>query len=189
MAVSHLIRLGYERVGTITGTMTNYSAVDRLEGYKQAHRDLGREIKSGFIYHGDYKKDRRDWQQDATSNLVYYGEYIEMSGYEGMKQLLKQNVDAVFAASDSIAIGAMKAIHEAGLRIPDDVAIVGFDDLPFATQVSPSLTTIRQTIRQTGQIAVDTLMALVENKEMPPRRVSLPTELVIRSSCGAMQAK
>jgi LacI family transcriptional regulator len=165
-AVSHLLRLGYQRVGTITGTMNNYSAIDRLEGYKNAHRDLRQEIKPEFIH---------------------IGTYMEESGYAGMKQLLKQEVDAVFAASDSIAIGAMKAIHEVGLRIPEDVAIVGFDDLSFAAKANPPLTTIRQTIRQIGQLAVDTLMALVENKEMPPRRVSLPTELVIRGSCGAMR--
>ena len=186
-ATAHLIRLGHHRVGTITGSMNNYSAVDRLAGYKEAHRHWRRPINPDLIYHGEFKTVRRDWRREMKSEIIHYVEYVEMSGYAGMKQLLTQNVDAVFAASDSIAMGAMQAIHEAGLRIPDDIAIVGFDDLPFTANSNPPLTTIRQSIRRTGHMAVDLLLELVENKEMPPRRVSLPTELIIRSSCGAMK--
>ena len=160
-AVSHLMRLGYQRIGTLTGTMTNYSAIDRLQGYKDAHRTRGKEVNPNFIYLGDFN---------------------ETSGYDGTKQLLRHKVDAIFAASDAIAVGALRAIKDAGLRIPEDVAVIGFDDLPFASTTNPPLTTVRQSIRQTGNMAVDILLDIVTNKDTQPHRISLPTELVIRSS-------
>ena len=164
-AVNHLFRQGYRRIGTITGTLSNYSAIDRLEGYRKAHAA---------------------WGHDVDESLIYEGAFVEMRGYEGMKSLIEKKVDAVFAASDMIANGALIALSEAGLRVPEDIAIVGFDDLPLAINTNPPLTTIRQTIRQTGKHAVETLLDLVGDESMPPRRTYLPTELVIRSSCGAL---
>ena len=160
-AVSHLMRLGHQRIGTLTGTMTNYSAIDRLHGYKDAHRARGREL---------------------SENLIYRGAFTQISGYEGAKYLIKQGVDAIFAASDAIAVGALQAIHEANLQVPGDIELIGFDDLPFATSTNPPLTTVRQSIRQAGNMAVEILLDIVTNKDVLPHRVSLPTELVIRSS-------
>lgn len=167
-ATMHLIRQGYQRVSTITGVMNNYSAIDRLNGYKDAHKARGREIDESLIYYG-------------TSN--YYGTFNKGDGYDGAKALIQEGSDAIFAASDAIALGAMEAIQEAGLLIPEDIALVGFDDLPFAK--TSNLTTIRQPIRQTGQLAVELLQEIVSNKENThPRRIVLPTELVIRSTSG-----
>ena len=104
-----------------------------------------------------------------------------------MKQLLTVKPDAVFAASDAMAIGAIRAVEEAGLRVPQDVAFVGFDDLPVASRSEIKLTTIRQPIIQFGATAVETLIDLIENGIKPTRRIIMDTELVIRESCGAKQ--
>jgi LacI family transcriptional regulator len=104
-----------------------------------------------------------------------------------MQRLLAAKPDAVFAASDLMAIGAMRAVREANLKIPDDVAFVGFDDHPRASLPDTSLTTIRQPISQFGFNAVQILIDLIENGLKPARRVIMDTELVIRESCGAFR--
>jgi DNA-binding LacI/PurR family transcriptional regulator len=141
-AVNHLIKLGYKRIGTITGPLNGTPGIDRKEGYLKAIREHG-------------------WKVDE--NLISEGSFTEESGYQAMKQLLPYKPEAIFAASDSMAISAMRAAHEAGLRIPTDIAFVGFDDLPVASFSDVQLTTIRQPIIQFGVKAVDTLIDLIEN--------------------------
>jgi DNA-binding LacI/PurR family transcriptional regulator len=101
-----------------------------------------------------------------------------------MQQLLLQKPEAVFAASDTMAIGALRAVKEAGLRVPGDVAIVGFDDMPIAMNTDPPLTTIRQPIQRSGEIAAQTLIDMIDHPNQNHHHIILPTELVIRSSCG-----
>lgn len=163
-ATSHLIRLGRKRIATITGPMNNLAGVNRLNGYRNALRDRGRRAEERLIAHGDF---------------------TEASGYAAMQHLLAHHPDAVFVASDTMAVGALRALHSAGLRVPQDVAVVGFDDLPHSGTFSPPLTTIRQPIKRAGMIAFETLLDIVEHGLEPPRRIILPTELVIRQSCGA----
>lgn len=163
-AVSHLIRLGYQQIGTITGVSTRTVSLDRKEGYIKALTERGRNIDESLIVEGDF---------------------TEAGGYYAMQQLLPNKPDAVFAASDIMAIGAMRAIREAGLRVPEDIALVGFDDLPLATMPEPRLTTIRQPVYQFGVKAVEILLDLIENGIEPPRRIIMDTELIIRNSCGA----
>lgn len=163
-AVRHLAQLGRRRIGTITGKLDNRDGKDRLVGYEQGMK------LSGLPY---------------SPQLVAEGRFSRQTGYLGMKQLLEQGVDAVFAASDVMAVGAYQAIQEAGLRIPDDIAVVGFDDLPLATQIKPALTTVHQPIAQKAAIATSTLIGLIEGRMHAPIQVSLPTQLVIRESCGA----
>lgn len=165
-AVHHLIRLGYTRIGTITGQMNSTVGIDRLEGYRKAIMEQVWEVDEGLIAEGDFS---------------------EKSGYTAMQQLLPEKPDAVFAASDTMAIGAIRAVQEAGLNVPADVAFVGFDDLPVASQSDIKLTTIRQPIVQFGARAVETLIDLIENGIKPSRRIIMDTELVIRDSCGASQ--
>ncbi len=167
-AVSHLIRLGYQRIGTITGLAGGAAASDRLEGYKKALIERGRSLDQSLIVEGDF---------------------TEAGGYYAMQQLLPAKPDAVFAASDLTAIGAMRGVREAGLEIPQDIAFVGFDDVPIATYANPKLTTIRQPIVQFGKNAVEVLIDLIENGVDPPRRIMMDTELVIRDSCGATRRK
>jgi DNA-binding LacI/PurR family transcriptional regulator len=99
-----------------------------------------------------------------------------------MRNLLDKNVDAIFAASDSMALGAIKAIQDAGLRVPDDIAVVGFEDAPFAVDTSPPLTTVRQPTDKLGSYAVEMLVELIESSDGSSRRMILPAELVIRAS-------
>jgi LacI family transcriptional regulator, galactose operon repressor len=162
--VSHLLRVGHERVGTITGPQHMFDAQDRLAGYFDALRDFG---------------------LPPSSELVVEGDWSEASGYAAMRRLLAANVDAVFAANDSMALAALRALNEQGLRVPDDVALVGFDDIPAAAAADPPLTTVRQPIRRLGEVATQTLLELIEQPSGPPRRVILPTELVVRGSCGS----
>jgi LacI family transcriptional regulator len=167
-AVNYLLQLGYKRIGTITGPLNHTPAIDRKEGYLRAIRDQG-------------------WAIDKS--LIAEGDFTEQGGYLGMKQLLPAEPDAIFAGSDTMAIGAIKASREAGLRIPEDLGVVGFDDLPVASSMEIKLTTVRQPIIQFGAMAVETLLDLIENGNKPSRRVIMDTELVIRDSCGASLRK
>ena len=162
-AVTHLLRLGRTRVATITGPQNMIAGADRLHGYLLALRDRNLISDPGLIVEGDF---------------------TETGGYRAMQQLLARRPDAVFAASDMMAIGAMRALREAGLRIPEDVAIVGFDDLPQAARAEPALTTVRQPTYRLGTTTVDSLLDLIDHPDSYQRRIVLPTELVVRQSCG-----
>jgi LacI family transcriptional regulator len=163
-AVRHLTRLKYERIAMISGPEKNITSIDRQEGYRRAlaERNL----------HSD-------------DSLLARGDFTELSGYYAMKQLIPARPQAVFAASDIMAIGAMRAAREAGLRIPEDVAFVGFDDLPLPAQPGPQLTTVRQPVQKFGSTAVEILIDVIENGIEPPRRIIMSTELIVRESCGA----
>ena len=163
MAVTHLASLGYQRIATITGPLNNLAAVQRKQGYLQALRDRGLSIEEALIGNGNF---------------------TETSGYVATQSLLPHKPDAIFAASDTMALGAIRALTKAGLSVPQDIAIVGYDDLPPALAASPPLTTIRQPIRRAGRLAVETLVDLLAHGTEPTRRIILPTELIIRHSCG-----
>lgn len=165
-AVCYLIRLGYKRIGTITGIMDTTAGIDRKEGYIKA-----------ILEHG--------WDVDEA--LIAEGDFTENSGYLAMNQLLPAKPDAIFAASDTMAIGAIRAVRDLGLHVPSDIAFVGFDDLPVASLSDFKLTTVHQPISQFGAKAVETLLDLIENGIKPSRRIIMDTELVIRDSCGASQ--
>jgi DNA-binding LacI/PurR family transcriptional regulator len=117
-----------------------------------------------------------------SDDLVVEGDFNASSGAAGAATLIERGVDAIFAANDSTALGALDAIHARGLRVPEDIALAGFDDLEFAVQLDPPLTTVRQGVRQQGAEAVSNLFQLIEDPTGSPRRVLLPTELVIRQS-------
>jgi len=164
-AVAHLIRAGRTRIGMITGPLDNTASLDRVEGYKLALRERNLVIKDSRIVNGDF---------------------TESSGYYAAKQLLEnEGLDAIFVASDTMAIGALKALREESLLIPDDIAIVGYDDLPPAKSAVPQLTTIRQPIRRLGMKVVEILIDIIVNGEEHPRQIVLGTELVVRDSCGS----
>jgi LacI family transcriptional regulator len=167
-AVRHLINLGYTRIGTITGRMNSTAGIDRMQGYRKAIEEYFGRI--------DY-------------HLVAEGDFSEQSGYDCMQILLQEKPDAIFAASDSIAIGAIRAARYNGLNVPEDIAFVGFDDLPVASLSEFKLTTVRQPIIQFGIKAVDILIELIENGTKPIKHVIMDTELVVRESCGASLRK
>ncbi len=117
------------------------------------------------------------------------GYSTESIGYEGMRQLLKlkRRPTAVFARNDFTAVGAVSAIKEAGLRIPQDIAIVGYDDVPLASHTSPPLTTVRQPTREQGCIAAEFLLRRIGAAQPPPREERiLRCELVVRESTAAL---
>jgi DNA-binding LacI/PurR family transcriptional regulator len=165
-AVSHLISLGRRRIGHITGNLHIADGVDRLEGYKCALTAAGIEV---------------------DESLIVEGNFSHRSGYLGMQALLEHHVDAVFAASDITARGVLQALHEAQVSTPDEVALVGFDDLPTALQLTPKLTTVQNPIEEKGALAASILLDMIENADNTLHHVLLPTKLVIRESCGAAQ--
>jgi LacI family transcriptional regulator len=163
-AVSYMLRLGYQRVATITGPKNMIAGSDRLQGYLDALRERRIAVDPALIEEGTFQ---------------------EESGYIAMQRLLLAGPDAVFVASDAMAIGAMRALRDSGKRVPEDVAIAAFDDLPVASHTDPPLTTIRQNIPRLGTVAAETLIDLISHPGSQPRRIVLPTELVIRASSGS----
>ncbi len=115
--------------------------------------------------------------------LVVPGDYSEASGEVGVRELLShgERPDAVFAASDLMAVGAMRALRSAGLRVPEDVAVVGFDDSPVCRHTEPELTTVRQPVVEMGRVMADLLLTRMVGGEVPAETV-LPTQLVVRAS-------
>ncbi len=168
VAVRHLVALGRTRIGHITGDLYNPDGYDRLQGYISAMQ------KTAMGY---------------TPEFVTEGVFSRESGYDGMQALLRQKVDAVFCANDQVALGAIDAIHDAGLRVPQNISVVGFDDLPAALASKPSLTTIRQSVQERGTQATALLLDIVEGASVSSQSTILPTELIIRESCGALYTK
>ncbi|HEX2908907.1 MAG TPA: LacI family DNA-binding transcriptional regulator [Phototrophicaceae bacterium] len=170
-ATRYLSQLGHTRIAFITGALAVRNAVDRLLGYKAALTDCNLRVREELIVEGDYQ---------------------QQTGYETTKRLLQRVSPlptAIFAANDLTAFGAMDAAREYGLSIPNDISIIGFDDIPQASLVYPKLTTVRQPLEQMGQVAVKLLLARIEDQNSPPQRVTLATQLVVRDSCGPYQTE
>jgi DNA-binding LacI/PurR family transcriptional regulator len=124
----------------------------------------------------------------STDGSIVEGDFTEASGAKGAGQLLERGVDAIFCGNDATAAGALGTIHARGLAVPGDVALAGFDDLEFAARLDPPLTTIRQGVHAQGMEAAHALFELLRDPNAGPRRVILPTELVIRrSTIGGVQ--
>jgi len=174
-AVAHLIELGHRRIGHVGGVSCT-SNEDRLEGYRRA---LG---EAGISYDADMV--RRITATDMDGSIRF--EPDDIGGYKQMRELLSmpESPTAVFTGNDYIALGAIKAVREAGLKIPDDVAVVGFDDLKFSASLEVPLTTVRQPKYEIGKTAACILMEKIEGRDAEMRRVVLPTSLVVRESCG-----
>jgi len=163
-ATEHLIRLGHRRIGFITGAMDQISAQDRLAGYRAALADHGIAF---------------------DPELVREGNFFQPSGYVGASALLElpHPPTAIFASNDVSAFGVMEAIRAHGLRIPEDVSVVGFDDIPQAAHVHPPLTTMRQPLEEMGHTATRMLLEYIQDPQRPIERVELPADLVVRESC------
>ncbi len=162
-AIRHLVGLGRRRIATITGPLNMIGGYDRYQGYLKGLKEQG---------------------MPETAELIVEGDFTENGGYNAMLKLLEARPDAVFAASDIMAIGALRALREANLRVPDDVAVIGYDDVPLANMTEPPLTTIRQSIQKMGAIAVKTLNEIIRHPDKGPRHIIVDTELIIRESCG-----
>lgn len=172
-ATKHLINLGHERIGFIGANIEGAKSLKRLQGYLNALKRHKIAVDEMLV------AGRRDEISDVP------GYSTEKVGYEAMKRLLelKKRPTAIFARNDFTAIGAMSAVKEANLRIPEDVAIVGFDDIPMAIHTSPPLSTVRQPLREQGRLAAEMLLRRIENGGQIERQEKiLKCELIIRGS-------
>jgi LacI family transcriptional regulator len=170
-ATEYLIRLGHRQIGFITGIVQLSSAKDRLAGYLSALQDNGIPVDESFIASGDFGK---------------------ASGYDMAQRLLnlEQAPTAIFASNDMMALGAMDAIRDKGLSIPDDISVIGFDNIPQAIISYPKLTTVHQPLELMGQVGVKLLLEQledIETLERLSRRMTLATQLIIRDSCQPLK--
>ncbi|NLW60696.1 MAG: LacI family transcriptional regulator [Firmicutes bacterium] len=162
-ATKFLIEKGHRKIAHIAGNLKNQVAIDRLAGYEEALKESG---------------------LPKADCLVFEGNFVCADGYRAMQAILSMHPDctAVFVANDSMAYGALQAIHEAGLAVPKDIAVVGFDDLEFSAFTNPPLTTIRQPRYQMGKKSMQILSKILQGKEKNGINLCLPFELVVRNS-------
>jgi LacI family transcriptional regulator len=162
-ATEHLLRLGHRRIGLVAGPPRLLCSRARLDGYRAALEGAGIAVDESLIAPGDF--------------------YHE-SGFTGCNALLDlaEPPTAVFAASDQMALGAIEALRRRGLRVPEDMSVVGFDDLPEVRWSAPPLTTVRQPLAEMGKLAVRTVLRLARDEQPDSPRVELGTELVVRAS-------
>jgi LacI family transcriptional regulator len=169
LAVRHLHGLGHTRIATIAGPSGTKPGADRTLGFRAEMRELGLTIPSGYELEGDF-----------------YPESAERAMQSMLA--LPERPTAVFVAADMMAVGAIRAARSAGLSVPEDLAIVGFDDIRVAELVSPPLTTVRQDMVGIGLAAGRALVEQIENPNVTPPVLTLPVELVVRESCGTPAA-
>jgi len=167
--VRHLLSLGHSRVATVTGPMRNIDAGERLAGYRAAMRAGGGE-----------------W----SSELEIPGDFSEASGRAAgdILRAMTPRPTAVFAGNDYMAAGVIGALTEAGVRVPQDIAVAGFDDIPIARYLTPPLTTVHVGLVELGERAVGRLLEIQGGGALTPHHEVLPTTLVVRRSCGAPAA-
>ena len=169
VATKHLIGLGHQRIAHLPFTSNVFDVViQRRAGYERALQEAGLPL---------------------DPKLIVFANISAQSGYEAMQKLLqrKKGFTALFAGNDTIAFGAMRALNEAGLSIPNDVAVVGYDDVPLAAFVTPPLTTLRTDPIMQGEEAVDMLMARINRESFIRPEACYETRLIIRKSCGLKQ--
>jgi LacI family transcriptional regulator len=168
-ATRHLLELGHRRIGFVTGKLDVGASKDRLAGYRAALAECHCAIDEVLIVEGDFLRPRA----------------------RGGRQLLDCTPapTAIFGANDISAYGVMDIARERGLAIPDDLSLVGFDDIPEAANVHPPLTTVRQPLEQMGRVSARMLLRTVREHERPSERIELPTQLIVRSSTARSRAQ
>jgi LacI family transcriptional regulator len=165
--VAHLAGHGHRRIAMVRGPEPNHDAAERLRGYRAALADAG---------------------IAADPALEVEGDFTEEAGFRAVRRLLalEPRPTALFAANDSTAIGAMSALREAGVSVPREIAVAGFDDIPIARFLTPALSSVRVSINDLGARAMEQLVRAVEEENRHARvHQTLPTTLVIRDSCGS----
>lgn len=165
-AVDYLYNLGHRRIATITGNLNTQGGAQRLEGYEKYLKSKGIEVPREYIYHGDYSR-----------------RCARLAAEQFMK--MKDRPTAIFAASDDMALEAMSVFMENGLKVPDDVSIIGFDDNPACLYSSIALTTIRQPLFEMAEESVRTLNEITNGKKSSSQKIIKKPDLVIRESCAA----
>ncbi|HYF61289.1 MAG TPA: substrate-binding domain-containing protein, partial [Herpetosiphonaceae bacterium] len=163
IAVGHLIESGHRQIATITGPLNTMVGIERRDGFKQALLEAGMPVQPELIIEGDFTQE---------------------SGYQAMQHLLslEPRPTAVFVANDTMAVGALRAAQDADLRVPEDMAVASFDNLPIASYVNPALTSVHQPMFETGDVAAQILISMIEGDMPVSTRTLLPTSLVVRQS-------
>jgi LacI family transcriptional regulator len=163
LATQHLLSLGHQIIGCITGPSNITPSADRVTGYRAALQQAGIHVKESLLIRGDFHAP---------------------SGYSAALELLQftPRPTAIFVCNDMMAIGVLRAAAQLGLSVPQDIAIVGFDDIELASYTTPSLTTVAQPKQEIGQLAVKLIFERMGNSSLPPRHNILSTQLVIRES-------
>lgn len=171
-AIDYLYSLGHRKIAHICGldTLDNWPSNVRRETFIKRTKELGLNIPKEYI--------------------INSGDFDFNGGYKAMKKMLKlkDRPTAVFAAGDKIALGAIEAIKEEGLRVPEDISVIGFDDIELARYVTPKLTTIRQRSEEIGEAAVDILIQQINKKEKLKIRKIIPVDLIVRDSCCELKS-
>lgn len=163
--IAHLAGLGHRRIAHIAGPLSTTTGAERAAGYREAMKARGLPMDASLLEEADA--------------------YAEPSGHAACSRLLRAAPTAIFAANDLLALGALRAVREAHLRVPQDVSLVGVNDIPLAELIDPPLTTIRVPQREMGRLAANMLIAVLEKTPVAQRHVLLGTTLVIRGSTGA----
>lgn len=163
MAVQHLIDLGHKEILCIQGTVSDACTQNRTRGYQRA-------LKQAHII--------------SNESLVFCGDWTATAGYQSIQEALSKGISftAIFAQNDRMAIGAMRALRNSGFKIPEDISVIGFDDMPLASYFDPPLTTIRQDFNQIGQEATQTLIYKIEHPDEKKLSKRISVELVKRNS-------
>lgn len=165
-ATKYLINLGHKEIAHITGDMNKLSGFARLEGYKKALKEAGINYDLGIVAKGDF---------------------VEESGFNAAYKLFKKaKPTAIFAANDQMAIGAIHALEEMGYKIPEDVSVIGFDDITISRYIKPALTTMRVSLLQMAELAVENLVKIIEQDSGITAKFIVPANLIERESCMAI---
>ena len=169
-ATNYLINSNHRKIAHITGDIGKFSAIERVKGYKKALEDANLSIENEFIVNSTF---------------------IEEGGYNSTKKLLLQDnkPTAIFASNDKIAIGAMRAIKEVGLKVPDDISIIGFDDIEECKYLNPQLTTIKMDLDKMAELVTDLIITSIEKDETIATYHTVPVGLVERESCLELNDK
>lgn len=170
LATRHLIDLGHRRIAHFVGNPEVVTTQARLSGYRRALEEAG---------------------LGPSAHLEIPSGFLRQPGYDSAKALLQSGAplpSAIFACNDLCAAGAIQALMEAGLSVPADIAIVGYDDTQFCTLIQPPLTSVHMPIEEMGAMAARMLMSLIEREEIPQPQPVLPVSLTVRQSCGASSA-
>lgn len=160
-ATQFLIKLGHTRIGHISGDLRKLSGIERYEGYKKALTDA----KLCF-----------------DTNIIREGNFLEDSGYLLAHEILKENITAIFCANDGMAISAIKAIKEKGLNVPDDISVIGFDNIVIGNYIMPALTTVDAPLQYIARACIESLKYFCKNKHFEQNEIKIKTNLVIRES-------
>jgi LacI family transcriptional regulator len=170
LLLEYLFGLGHRRVGFVTGDLAELNSQDRLRRYRRELRARGIPVEEELVQEGDWTLE---------------------SGQAGLERLmsLRRPPTAICFSNDQMAIGALRAAHDLGIRVPRDLSIAGYDDIQYASFTTPALTTVRQHIGTVGDRVAELLLEQMEGGRREPRRIVLAPELVVRASCSAVRRR